>query len=203
MFPLGTVLFPYGLLPLHVFEPRYRAMMRDCAREDHEFGVVLIERGSEVGGGDVRFSIGTLARIVQIAELDDGGYALRAVGVRRLRVDAWLPEDPYPVAEVAELVEPELSAPDEAIAHAIRDRVQDALVRLFALWSQFDARASEIDVALAPDAVQASFEAAALAPMGPLDAQRVLEAGNAADRLASVEHWIADEIELLESRGHD
>ncbi len=58
MFPLGTVLFPYALLPLHVFEPRYRVMIRHVMDSDHEFGVVLIERGSEVGGGDVRFDIG-------------------------------------------------------------------------------------------------------------------------------------------------
>ncbi|MET1002223.1 MAG: LON peptidase substrate-binding domain-containing protein, partial [Acidimicrobiia bacterium] len=51
MFPLGSVLFPHALLPLHVFEPRYRVMMRHCLEGDKEFGVVLIERGSEVGGG--------------------------------------------------------------------------------------------------------------------------------------------------------
>ena len=68
MFPLGTVLFPYAVLPLHVFEPRYRVMTRRCLDGDREFGVVLIERGSEVGGGDVRFGVGTIARIVQVAE---------------------------------------------------------------------------------------------------------------------------------------
>ena len=54
MFPLGTVLLPGGVLPLHVFEPRYRKMVTDCVESpDHEFGVVLIERGSEVGGGEL------------------------------------------------------------------------------------------------------------------------------------------------------
>ena len=56
MFPLGTVLFPTLILPLHVFEPRYRALVENClAAPQPEFGVVLIERGSEVGGDDVRF----------------------------------------------------------------------------------------------------------------------------------------------------
>ena len=64
MFPLGNVLFPHAQLPLHVFEPRYRALAETCLAGDGEFGVVLIERGSEVGGGDTRFSIGTVARIV-------------------------------------------------------------------------------------------------------------------------------------------
>ena len=84
MFPLGTVLFPYATLPLHVFEPRYRLMTRHVLDGDHEFGVVLIERGSEVGGGDVRFDVGTVARVVQIAEVPDGRYALVTVGVRRI-----------------------------------------------------------------------------------------------------------------------
>jgi len=86
MFPLGTVLFPGALLPLHVFEPRYRAMVRDCVAADHEFGVVLIERGSEVGGGDIRAMVGTVARIVQLAETPDGRYALVAAGTRRIRI---------------------------------------------------------------------------------------------------------------------
>ena len=59
MFPLGTVLFPHALLPLRVFEPRYRTMTAHVMRGDAEFGVVLIERGSEVGGGDIRFDVGT------------------------------------------------------------------------------------------------------------------------------------------------
>lgn len=53
MFPLGTVLLPGAILPLHVFEPRYQQLVRDCLdAPEHEFGVVLIDRGSEVGGGD-------------------------------------------------------------------------------------------------------------------------------------------------------
>ncbi len=64
MFPLGTVLLPGQTLPLHVFEPRYRELVRVCLDGDGTFGVVLIERGSEVGGGDVRApNVGTVARI--------------------------------------------------------------------------------------------------------------------------------------------
>ena len=58
MFPLGTVLFPHAPLPLHIFEPRYRALVQECIDGDGEFGVVLIERGFEVGGGDTRFGTG-------------------------------------------------------------------------------------------------------------------------------------------------
>ena len=59
MFPLGSVLLPGVVLPLHVFEPRYQQLVRDCLETDeHEFGVVLIDRGSEVGGGDSRTDVG-------------------------------------------------------------------------------------------------------------------------------------------------
>ena len=85
------MLFPHALLPLHVFEPRYRLMMRHVLDGDHEFGVVLIERGSEVGGGDARFDVATVARVVQAAELPDGRFALATVGMRQVRVARWLP----------------------------------------------------------------------------------------------------------------
>ena len=77
MFPLGTVLVPAPPLPLHVFEPRYRALVDDCLDGDREFGVVLIERGSEVGGGDVRFDIGVHRASIEHAEqTPDGRWAL-------------------------------------------------------------------------------------------------------------------------------
>ncbi|MDQ1521904.1 MAG: ATP-dependent Lon protease [Actinomycetota bacterium] len=200
MFPLGTVLFPYASLPLHVFEPRYRVMVRECLRNDHEFGVVLIERGSEVGGGDARFDVGTLARIVRATELDDGRYALMAVGVRRLRVEQWLPEDPFPQANVAVLVEPELPAADVDDARSTSARVGLALEQLFKLWAEVEPRVGDVQVELAGDPQQAAFEAAALAPLGPLDAQRVLEAQSTPARLALLEAMVRDEIELLEAR---
>ena len=92
MFPLQTVLFPNAVLPLHVFEPRYRELTETCLRGDGRFGVVLIQRGSDVGGGDLRFSVGTVARIVEAARTPDGRYLLATVGSERLRVRRWLRE---------------------------------------------------------------------------------------------------------------
>src|SRR3954464_862389 len=79
MFPLGTVLFPHAPLPLHLFEERYRLLAETCLRGDGRFGVVLIERGFEVGGGDQRFGVGTVARIVEAARTPDGRYLLPAL----------------------------------------------------------------------------------------------------------------------------
>ena len=104
MFPLGSVLFPGQILPLHVFEPRYKEMMAHCLGEDDAgdklFGVVLIERGSEVGGGDVRTDVGTVARIVSHRLLDGGRMAVLAVGKRRIKISEWLEDAPYPQAIV-------------------------------------------------------------------------------------------------------
>jgi Lon protease-like protein len=80
MFPLGTVLFPGGVVPLHVFEPRYRALTGYCLERDERLGIVLIERGSEVGGGDVRFRVGTRGVIARAQALPDGRWLVVVVG---------------------------------------------------------------------------------------------------------------------------
>ena len=80
-------------LPLRIFEPRYVAMVASVLEgADNEFGVVLIERGSEVGGGDVRFGVGTVAKIVSV-ERDDNLIVLLAVGGQRVEVMRWLPAE--------------------------------------------------------------------------------------------------------------
>jgi Lon protease-like protein len=196
IFPLpNVVLFPHMLLPLHVFEPRYRLMTRRVLDADHEFGVVLIERGSEVGGGDVRFDVGTIARVVQAAQLADGGWTLTTVGTRRVRVARWLPEDPFPCAEVAEILESDATAVD----HAARERVQRALADVYALMQRIDAGIPDVP-ALAEDPGRASFEAAIASPLGPLDAQRVLEAAGVSERLAHLETMLAEQTAALRAR---
>ncbi|MCW4353737.1 LON peptidase substrate-binding domain-containing protein [Hoyosella sp. YIM 151337] len=104
MFPLGMALLPGGRLPLHVFEPRYQELVRDClaAPGGPFFGEVLIARGAEVGGGDLRNDIGTKAEIVAHVDLGGGRIALDCRGRSRIRIRRWLPDDPYPRAEVEE-----------------------------------------------------------------------------------------------------
>ena len=94
MFPLGTVLMPSGFLPLHLFEERYRRMIVDLLEGDREFGVVLIRRGSEVGGGDERCDIGTRARVLSACASIDGFLTISIHGPRcgpcqTLRVLPW------------------------------------------------------------------------------------------------------------------
>ena len=72
LFPLSTVLFPSGVLPLRIFEPRYLSMVSDCMRNESEFGVVLITQGREAGQPAQFHHTGTLARIIDFDQLDDG-----------------------------------------------------------------------------------------------------------------------------------
>jgi Lon protease-like protein len=196
MFPLGALLFPTAFLPLHVFEPRYRVMTRECLAGDGEFGVVLIERGSEVGGGDVRFDVGTVARIVEAVELEDGRFALGAVGVRRIRVLRWLEDDPYPRAEVEDWDDPP-PAPDLAERLA---PVVTTLRRALALASELGEPAAGATVAFHDDPVVASYQASAVAPVSVIDRLRLLSAPSAEARVALLGELLDEEVDVLSRR---
>ena len=72
LFPLTTVLFPEMLLPLHIFEPRYRLLVRRCMDEDKPFGVALSRTGQDVGPNAEPYTIGTEAKIMAFSPLSDG-----------------------------------------------------------------------------------------------------------------------------------
>jgi Lon protease-like protein len=194
MFPLGTVLLPGALLPLHVFEPRYRALIADCLAGEPEFGVVLIERGSEVGGGDVRRDVATVARIVEVAELPGGRSALMTVGTRRIQVDRWLDDDPYPRAEVSDWPDSGDSGGDPTIGEVLGD-----LRRVLALQAELGA-AAPATVDVSDDPVLATYHAAALAPLGPDDHYRLLAAPGPAERRRMLAGLLADAEAALRFR---
>ena len=170
MFPLSTVLFPRAGLPLHVFEDRYRELMAHCMNGDGEFGVVLIARGSEVGGSDQRVGVGTVARIANVAELGDGRLLVVATGVRRVRVDRWLPDDPYPVALVADIPD-DVSADDgTTLAGA-----EFAVRRLRSLLSELgDVPALPHNLRITGDEEDVGWQLCDMAPLTALDLQRLL-----------------------------
>jgi len=196
MFPLGTVLFPSLFLPLHVFEPRYRQLARHCMDGDREFGVVLIERGSEVGGDDVRTSVGTIARILEANELDDGRWVLGTVGTQRIRVTQWLPDDPYPRAEVEHWDD---AASDADAPQRYRD-VLAQLRRVLALKAELAEPAADATIELSDDPALGSFQVAAVAPIGPADQQRLLVAEGPDQRLQLLEVLLAEESDYLAAR---
>lgn len=182
MFPLGNVLVPHALLPLHLFEDRYRAMIRDVLDGDREFGVVLIQRGREVGGGDVRGDIGTVARVLEAEEFDDGRWAVVSAGTRRLRVVEWLPDDPYPRAIVEEL-DDVVPGPD---AHELVEQVRSRLGRLLARASELGDDVAAATTEISEDPLVASYHATTLAPIGPFDTQQLLAIDDPEERLAAL-----------------
>jgi Lon protease-like protein len=196
MFPLGVVHFPGIVLPLRVFEPRYRQLTADCLAGDGEFGVVLIERGWEVGGGDTRFSVGTMTKIVDGGMTPDGLIHLRTVGTRRVRVLRWLEDDPYPQADVEDLPPCVVGAGEREALAAAERQVRQAL----AMRAELAEPAAPFNVELDDDPSVALFQLAALAPVGPVDHQRLLEAEHPSVLLALLDDLMGDEIAVLASR---
>lgn len=196
MFPLSTVLFPFGVLPLHVFEPRYRTMTTDVLAGDRQFGVVLIERGSEVGGGDCRLDVGTVARVEAARRFDDGRWALVAVGVSRCTVVRWLEDDPYPRAEVEVDSDPTSEPASDDLAEA-----EAAVRRTRALLSELaDTPAVPADLDLGAGSHERVWKLCELAPLSAHDRQILLEADDPRARLArltSLTRQVSDDLSRL------
>lgn len=202
VFPLGTVLVPGAVLPLHVFEPRYRALMADLdagGPAPAEFGVVLISRGSEVGGGDLRLTTGTLARVLEATELPDGRWVLAVVGTSRFRVQRWLPDDPYPRAEACELAEPDDVAGLGVPGGPLR-RAEVAVRRALRLAAEIEDSPAPFTFSLATDPAEAAWQLVAALPVGAHDRQRLLEEDRTAERLALTARMAEDLAEMLALR---
>ena len=177
MFPLGAVLFPNMPLHLRVFEERYLIMLSEMIKAERgEFGVVLIERGHEVGGGEHRFDIGTTAEITDLGSQEQI-VGLRAQGHRRIRVTAWLDDAPHPRAEVEEL-------PDFEWQPVMADRLQEAerVVRqALAAASEFVESSWSPDVELADEPVPRLWQLSGIAPLGPMDQLTLLGSSSLAE----------------------
>ena len=193
MFPLGGVLLPGMVIPLHVFEPRYKEMMRRCLAGDREFGVALIERGSEVGGGDVRTDVGVVARIVQADRARDGRWGVMALGTRRIRIETWLDDDPYPRADVIDW--PDVPSPDPTTLEARYNDRAVQLRRVMAMaaelgqpgrpWSDLDG-----------DPTVGMWEMSMAGQFGPLDLYRLLGC-DGPDRRLELLGELIDDLEMV------
>ena len=185
MFPLQSAQLPGDVLPLRIFEPRYAQLIRDClAADEPVFGVVLISRGWEVGGGDARSDVGALARIVECTQTGDGQYQLIAMIGERIRITEWLTDDPYPRA----LVE---SWPDEPGPQVGPEQIGVVVDRMLALYERVaQARGLRLQpgtLAVDPDtAADPALHLYALAdkvPIGQADRYAILAAPTLAERV--------------------
>lgn len=188
LFPLGTVLFPQGQLPLRIFETRYTDMVRRCMRESLAFGVVLIQQGGETGAVGSIAAVGTTARIVDFSSLDDGLLGIQCRGERRFQLlRAWRQDDGLNVGEVEFLPE-WLAAAVPAEAQRLAELLRDN-------WAEF----SEQFGAEVPQFDDAGWVCARLAqvlPLPPPLRQRLLESDSAALALQSL-------ASIVKTKQHD
>ncbi|MER6754721.1 LON peptidase substrate-binding domain-containing protein [Micromonospora echinofusca] len=207
VFPLGTVLFPGLVLPLHIFEERYRALVRHLLSlpddAPREFGVVAIRAGWEVAptgpdgqplpGGDVTLhEVGCTAELRQVTERPDGGFDIVTVGKRRFRVaDVDRDAEPYLTADVEWLPEP--GGPDE-VADLLAARVISVFRQYLGLIRADDEGLSE---QLPEDPTVLSHLVAATAVLTVADRQRLLAIDGTAARLRAELRLLNREAALL------
>jgi Lon protease-like protein len=183
MFPLSVVFYPHTGIPLQVFEPRYIELLTDCLEGARQFGVVLISRGPEVGGGDHRVDVGTVVDIVDVRPMEDHRFAVVGRGIGRLRVVEWLDEDPYPLALVEDL------PPDLSLGiHQALTAAETSVRRLRSLLSELGrvpALPHDLDFGTTTDEI--AWRLCASAPLNAMDAQALLTVD---DPLARVERLV-------------
>lgn len=203
MFPLSTVLMPAMPLSLRIFEERYLKLLGDLiAEENPEFGVVLIERGPEVGGGEKRLPIGTIASVLDIGTLDQF-YGLESIGSQRFRVNAWLPDDPYPMADIDFI--PDLIWNDSLMP--ARVHLETKVRKLLAFASEFGDLQYGADTELSDDPMDACWQLAGVLPVGQLDQLDLLNS-QSADELISRTFEIVASLEktlqaMIEQQGRE
>jgi uncharacterized protein len=205
LFPLSGVLVPGTEIPLHVFEERYRRLMRDRRGSDPMFGVVLIRAGREVVDRPTIFRVGTAASLVEAVEHADGRYSIAVRGGRRFRVVdedwstgyltatvRWLPEEIGGAAEVDRAAEEAVVAWRAFVA---------ALARMTAEPAEADRIAHEIGSSLPDDPVRLAYSILAQLPTAAATRQRVLELDSAVERLTALAAILAEERRLMTALG--
>lgn len=176
LFPLDTVLFPGGPLPLRIFETRYIDMVRRCLREQRCFGVLWIRSGREAGEVAQTAGVGTSARIVDFYQLPDGLLGLTCLGERKFRLlRRWRASDGLNIGEI-EWLAPEAAAPVPESLHHLAELLRAVLPQLGELYEpvprHFD------------DAAWVSARLAEILPIELVEKQACLELDDGVQRLA-------------------
>lgn len=199
LFPLGSVLFPGLLLPLHIFEPRYRQLVEDllAGPEPRQFGVIAIRRGRETGidGVSALYETGCTAVLRQAERLEDGGFNLVTVGGERFRIAELGESAPY-LSGAVELL------PDDVGDAAEAEVAVPAVQRQFRAYLDLLAERGGVRVTvpdLPDEPVLLSHLVAAAVVVDLPDKQRLLEEPDAHRRLAAERALLAREIRMTRS----
>jgi Lon protease-like protein len=182
-------------LSLRIFEERYLKLTGDLLlQENPEFGVVLIDRGVEVGGGEKRLGVGTLASVQNIGTLDQF-YGVESIGTQRFRVNAWLPDDPYPMADIDFI--PDLVWDESLLAEKLQ--LETKVRNLLAFASEFGDLPYGPETEFSDDPMAASWQLAGVLPVGPLDQLDLLNATSAEELLSNTTEIVLVLNEALKS----
>jgi uncharacterized protein len=199
LFPLGAVLYPGLVLPLHVFEDRYRQLVADLLEGPGpaEFGVIAIRHGRETGIDGVRdlYEVGCTAAVRQVERYDDGRYGLVTVGTTRFRLLGIDESAAYLQGDVAVLAE---ETGDEAAAAAAVPAVQEAFRGYLDVLAERGTTTFEVPT-LPDEPVLLSYLVAATMVVDLPDKQRLLAEPDAAGRLAVSRELLARETRMLRS----
>ncbi len=182
-------------MSLRIFEERYLKLTGDLILEENpEFGVVLIARGPEVGGGEKRLEIGSVASVTDIGTLDQF-YGIESVGGQRFRVNAWLPDDPYPMADIDFL--PDLIWNDSLTL--ARENLELKVRNLLAVASEFGDLQYGPDTELSEDPMDSCWQLAGILPVGPLDQLDLLKSQSAEELISKTYEVVVTLEETLKS----
>lgn len=198
LFPLGTVLFPGLVLPLHVFEERYRTLVRDLLaleEDERRFGVVAIRQGREVGadGVDALYDVGCVAHVRRAEPYDDGRYDLVSTGTARFVLRDLDDSGPYLVGEV-DLLPDELGPAPEA---PLLDRAVRAAFATY-LGALSAASGEEVPLPDLPDSpLVLGYLVAATTALDLDERQRLLAEPDGASRLRAELRLLRREATLL------
>jgi Lon protease-like protein len=202
LFPLGTVLFPGLLLPLHIFEERYRLLVRELAAlpadQPRRFGVVAIRQGREVGeeGVQALYEVGCTADVRQVESLPDGRFDILATGSRRFRLHAVDRSRPFLVGEVS-YVDDRPGAEAAILARTVGQAYLRYRNLLLAARGGSPGGPPAESAQLPDDPVVLSYLVAAATMLDLAEKQRLLEAGDAAARLRAELRLLHREAEVL------
>jgi uncharacterized protein len=182
IFPLNTVLFPGGVLPLRVFEARYMDMTRDCLKRDKPFGVCLIREGAEVGAPAVPEAVGCLARITDWDMQQQGILGIRTLGGQRFRIVGRETGSQGLISAKVELIAAEARVPVpgkySACARLLQMLVADQGQSIFAEPHDF------------ADAAWVGYRLADILPVQPVAKQKLLELTDSLQRLAILQRFL-------------
>ncbi|HEX4743830.1 MAG TPA: LON peptidase substrate-binding domain-containing protein [Candidatus Limnocylindria bacterium] len=194
LFPLGGVLFPEMLMPLHIFEPRYRLLVRRSIAHERPFGIIL---GQEGAGGDVPHEVGTSATIVGHSPLPDGRSFIVVRGVRRFQVSKIDADaEPYLVAHV-DWLEDDDGFGAEQLADIAADAFSEYLNGIVAATNEPRTEATETRDMREGTPRDVAYRVASGLAIEPRERQRLLEAPSVEERLRSELRLLDRENALL------